>query len=388
MRFEARFAEKPATVRVGGQNEQSPSSPEPAIRFSPLLRIALAFAIISSLAVVLVAAGAVSASRSARVGSVRIACGRPDPGRWAYRWPVKPFDRPHPVRGNFGDPRTLFLRPLHRGGLEGPGAFSFHDGVDISAHPRTPVYPVVSGRARVLGSEAVEVRTTDDRRFVYRHIHVVVKDRASVDAGKTVLGFAIKPWRHVHLTEIDPITVRGLPDSGYQVVNPLTHLDPFGEAIPPVIRSLEVRSHRRTPVSPTRVRGVVRLIIDAFDFPAVPIPGVWHDMPVAPAWISWGLTNRTGRTVIRPRTVVDFERTIPPDRRFWKVYARGTYQNFPVIGTHYLYGQRGRLLYYLDRHFDSTLLRNGLYHVVIRVGDICNNQTLKSIPIRIANSPT
>lgn len=344
-------------------------------------------AIITGLAVASGAVASVSASGTARAGSASMPCGRPDPGRWAYHWPLRPFDRPHPVRGNFGDPRTLFLRPLRRGGLEGPGAFSFHDGVDISGHPRTPVYPVVSGRAHVLGSEAVEVRTQDDRRFIYRHIRVVVKDGASVDAARTVLGFVIKRWRHVHLTEIDPITVHGLPDSGYQVVNPLAHLLPFGEVIPPVIRSLEVR-RRREPVSPDGVHGVVQLIVDAFDFPAVPIPGVWHDMPVAPAWITWALTNRAGHRVITARTVVDFERTVPPDRRFWQTYARGTYQNFPVIGTHYLYGQRGRLLYYLDRHFDSTLLRNGLYHVVIEVGDICNNQTLKSIPIRIDNPPT
>ena len=28
-----------------------------------------------------------------------------------YGWPVKPFDQPHPVRGNFGDPRTIFAGP-------------------------------------------------------------------------------------------------------------------------------------------------------------------------------------------------------------------------------------------------------------------------------------
>ena len=229
------------------------------------------------------------------------------------------------------------------------------------------------------------MRTKDDRRFIYRHIRVVVNNGASVDAAKTVLGFVIRPWRHVHLTEIDPITVHGLPDSGYQVVNPLAHLVPFGEASPPVIRSLQVR-RQRDPANRLRVHGVVQLIVDAFDLPAVPIPGVWHEMPVAPAWINWRLTNRAGQTVISLRTVVDFERTIPPDRRFWQTYARGTYQNFPVIGTHYLYGHRGRLLYYLDQHFDSTLLHSGVYHVVVTAADICNNQTVKSIPIRIDNA--
>ena len=26
----------------------------------------------------------------------------------SYGWPVKPFNRQHPVRGSFGDPRSVF----------------------------------------------------------------------------------------------------------------------------------------------------------------------------------------------------------------------------------------------------------------------------------------
>ena len=29
----------------------------------------------------------------------------------SYKWPVKPFDKQHPVRGSFGDPRTIFRSP-------------------------------------------------------------------------------------------------------------------------------------------------------------------------------------------------------------------------------------------------------------------------------------
>src|SRR5512133_1767736 len=39
----------------------------------------------------------------------------------AYGWPVKPFDRQHPVRANLDDPRIG-----HEGGT------SFHFGIDIS----------------------------------------------------------------------------------------------------------------------------------------------------------------------------------------------------------------------------------------------------------------
>src|SRR5262245_35560893 len=51
----------------------------------------------------------------------------------AYGWPVKPFDRQHPVRGVFGDPRI------------GETSHSFHFGVDVSAPDGTPVYATATG---------------------------------------------------------------------------------------------------------------------------------------------------------------------------------------------------------------------------------------------------
>ena len=57
-----------------------------------------------------------------------------------YGWPVKPFDREHPVRGNFGDPRTVFAGPPTRRTLMAAGgSFQFHFGVDISAPNGTAV---------------------------------------------------------------------------------------------------------------------------------------------------------------------------------------------------------------------------------------------------------
>jgi murein DD-endopeptidase MepM/ murein hydrolase activator NlpD len=59
----------------------------------------------------------------------------------SYGWPVKPFDRQHPVRGNFGDPRTVFTAPPTLAGvLRGAGQFTFHEGVDIAAPNGTAVY--------------------------------------------------------------------------------------------------------------------------------------------------------------------------------------------------------------------------------------------------------
>ena len=67
----------------------------------------------------------------------------------SYPWPVKPFNQPHPIRGSFGDPRTLFFGPpTDRTLYAGNGSFTFHTGVDVSAPDGTAVYPVESGTVR------------------------------------------------------------------------------------------------------------------------------------------------------------------------------------------------------------------------------------------------
>src|SRR5215212_10664471 len=76
----------------------------------------------------------------------------------AYPWPIKPFHQQHPIRANFGDPRTRFWNTMLTDGLEGPGLFQFHNGIDIAAAEGTPVYPVLSGTARLIDGAAVAVR--------------------------------------------------------------------------------------------------------------------------------------------------------------------------------------------------------------------------------------
>src|SRR5207237_1362640 len=90
---------------------------------------------------------------------------------YAYGWPVKPFDRPHPVRGNFGDPRTIFAGPpTERTLLSGPGAFQFHDGIDISAPDGTAVYAVASGTVASVMHQWLVVDSGRGRSFQYWHV--------------------------------------------------------------------------------------------------------------------------------------------------------------------------------------------------------------------------
>ncbi len=80
-------------------------------------------------------------------------------GASAYGWPVRPFDKPHPIRGGFGDPRTVFLLGFLADPWSGPGSFSFHNGIDISAPAMAPVYPVTSGIAHIGVSAEIDVES-------------------------------------------------------------------------------------------------------------------------------------------------------------------------------------------------------------------------------------
>ena len=74
-----------------------------------------------------------------------------------YPWPLKPFDRPHPVRGYFNDPR-----------ISGTSR-AFHFGIDISAPNGTPVYAVRGGIVHLEGARSLSV-ADGDVDFGYWHV--------------------------------------------------------------------------------------------------------------------------------------------------------------------------------------------------------------------------
>src|SRR3982074_1169965 len=85
----------------------------------------------------------------------------------AYSWPVKPFHKPHPIRGTFGDPR------FH---LDAEGQLSaFHFGVDIVARDGSPVYSVDPGVVVRRHRDSVTIGRDSGHRFGYWHIRPVVK---------------------------------------------------------------------------------------------------------------------------------------------------------------------------------------------------------------------
>lgn len=295
----------------------------------------------------------------------------------AYGWPIRPFDRQHPVRGFFGDPRTVFARGVLTGGVDGPGFFSFHQGVDISAPDGTPVYPVANGIVHYLDATTLRVGL-GNRIFQYFHIIPVVREGQFVVAQETILGYVKSPFAHVHLTEID----------GTRAVNPLQsgHLSPYVDDTRPTIRDALFEHSAGLLAAPLNLCGRVKIAVDAFDTPPMPAPGSFRGLPVAPALVRWSIVNPTGTFVVPWRTAADFRFTLPANKRFFDVYMEGTYQNAPRFGNRQYASMPGRYLFLLDPDLDTASLPNGAYTLEVIAADERGNQTLFEQQFSILNS--
>ena len=279
----------------------------------------------------------------------------------AYPWPFKPFDRQHPIRGFFGDPRTVYLNGVLAGGFEGPGFFSFHQGIDIAAPDGTPIYPVVDGTAHYLGAATLNVDAGNDLVFQYFHIVPIVGEGQQVYARRTILGYVQAPFQHVHLTEIN----------GTHSVNPLQkgHLTPYVDRTRPTVRAITFANQSGTLQTPLGLCGRVELVVDAFDTPPMRVPGKFAGLTVTPALVRWNIARINGTGVVPWRTAADFRTVLPPNARFTDVYAKGTYENAPRFGTQQYTSMPGTYLFLLSGNYDTTSLPNGVYRLGVRVSD-------------------
>jgi hypothetical protein len=282
----------------------------------------------------------------------------------AYPWPIKPFNKQHPIRANFGDPRTRFWNTMLTDGLEGPGLFQFHNGIDIAATEGTAVYPVLSGTASLIDGAAVLVRSPG-HKFQYFHIRPLVHDGQHVLAGRTVLGYVIRAANHVHLTEI----------RGRRVWNPLARggIAPYRDRTSPEVDAIVARPiSSLLPFDPGAVCGTVSLVVAAQDTPPLPVPGTFAGYPVSPALVTWSLTKLDGLVYVPNVPAADFRTTLPAGRSFWDVYARGSYQNAPRFSNQQFFIP-GRFLYNLSQILDTRSYPNGAYEVHVRVSDMRGN---------------
>ncbi|MDP9303503.1 MAG: M23 family metallopeptidase [Actinomycetota bacterium] len=295
----------------------------------------------------------------------------------AYPWPLNPFNQQHPIRANFGDPRTRFLNTMLTDGLQGPGTFLFHNGIDIAAPAGTPVYPVISGKVRYIDESAVSVKTKGHGVFQYFHLVVRVRNGQHVIAGKTVLGTVLRAYDHVHLSEI----------RGGRVWNPLARggIAPYRDHTVPQVRAINVRpAGSLLPFDSATVCGTVSLVAAADDAAPMAVPGVFGGFPLSPALITWSLARVGGITYVDDVPAVDFRTTIPISRYFWSVYARGSYQNAPRFSNRQ-YFMAGRFLYNLASFVDTRSYPNGLYEIEVRVADMRGNSSEAALQFKIEN---
>jgi hypothetical protein len=274
------------------------------------------------------------------------------PAAAAYGWPVKPFHAEHPVRGNFGDPRTVFAGPpTRRTLLTAGGKFQFHFGVDVSAPNGTAVYPVESGVVTRVTDEEIAVAGPAGHAFEYWHLHAAVRTGERVTAYATVLGRIAKPCGHVHLSELE----HGV------YVNPLQrgHLTPYHDDTAPQVTGVVVSGGE--------------IEATAADYPSLPVPGAWHDLPVAPARLAWRLVAAHGAVVVPEHVVFDVTRHLPP-ASFWSVYARGTHQNMTTFTRFYAYRQPGAYIFRLG----AMPVAAGTYRVVVTASDIRGNTSSRT----------
>jgi len=196
-----------------------------------------------------------------------------------------------------------------------------------------------------------------------------------------VLGAILEGQEHVHFTEID----------NHRIVNPVKagHLTPYRDATRPEVDAITFRAtDLGRDLMPSFLRGSIDLIAEAYDTPALPVPGAWKGMPVAPALLTWHLQTLAGREIGGTHVAVDFRRVIPPNPEFWSYYARGTYQNMSVFKPHYSYAQPGCFLYKLTRgRFDTRSVPDGIYDLVVTATDIRGNHSSSSRRITIHNRP-
>jgi murein DD-endopeptidase MepM/ murein hydrolase activator NlpD len=276
------------------------------------------------------------------------------PAGLAYPWPLKPFDKPHPIRGSFGDPRYHL-------GAEGERS-AFHSGVDIAARDGTKVYSVEPGYVHAYAA-TVTVTSRTGREFGYWHIKPVVRTGMHVRRHQ-LLGRIRTGWGHVHFAE----------SRGGHYNNPLRKgaLTPYVDHTTPVVESIVLLSAAGTAVDPHNASGTVTIVSSIYDPPQIAPPPPWDVARLAPSMIWWSLN---GNGVAQSALVADFGAGLPPSFLYSLVYAPGTWQNKAHRPGRYLY--RSVL--------DTTTLPNGTYSLQVAAMDTRHNVGSATIELRTAN---
>ena len=274
--------------------------------------------------------------------------------RPAYGWPVKPFNRQHPVRAYLNDPRN------------GHGdAKSFHFGIDISAPTGTAVYAVQPGEVFLRrGRMAVAVRSARST-FGYWHVKPAVRNHQVVRLHQ-LLGYIIDEGggKHVHFAERNRTSGRYL--------NPLRPgaIGPYADRTPPTVVSVELLRNGRE-VDPMRLTGRVDVVAEISDTTPMLVPAPWSNMPVTAARIRWSVTQGA-RNVVSPREAINSDHMFD-GKLYDRVFAPDTTQNYVGAPGHYRY--------YLARNLQTSRLPDDGSHLRIEAYDTRGNRVVASVEI-------
>jgi hypothetical protein len=273
----------------------------------------------------------------------------------SYGWPLRPFDRQHPVRAFLNDPR-----------IEGASR-AFHFGVDIVGKDGTAVYAVEAGTVSFNDPTAIAVVAPGGRIFGYWHIVPVVRPGQHVGRHQ-LLGHIGKGWGHVHLAE--------RPHRGARYVDPLRPgaLTPFVKDTHPLIAGLAFEKAGQT-IRPQRITGLVAIVAEAHDHTPLPVPAPWHDMPVAPARLRYRVLR--GLATVQPWKVGVNLYPFRDAAAFHLLYAHGTRQNHPR--------KPGVYRYYLAHDWPSGRLHDGDYRLQVEASDRHGNLSRAAFPFHVGN---
>jgi hypothetical protein len=259
----------------------------------------------------------------------------------AYGWPVKPFDRQHPVRGFLDDPR-----------IGKHGSEAFHFGIDVAAPDGTPVYAVEGGTVFIESGRAVAIKVGPSHEFGYWHIVPAVRSHEVVGR-HALLGHIARGWGHVHFAErIDGRYVNPLRPGG---------LGPYSDPVAPTVTEISLVQHGRT----------VELLATAHDTTWPPVPGPWANEPVSPALVQWRVV-REGSRAGEWRTAADFRDHMLDKSLFRSVYAPRTAQNHQ--------GKAGIYCFYLDRAWQPA---DGSYRIEVSASDTRDNRVVASLHVAV-----
>jgi murein DD-endopeptidase MepM/ murein hydrolase activator NlpD len=251
---------------------------------------------------------------------------------WTYDWPLKPFDRQHPVRGFLDDPR-----------IGDHGSEAFHFGIDIAAPDGTAVYAVEAGTVYFDSPMAIAVVSPDrSHAFGYWHVVPVVRSHQFVHRHQ-LLGHIGKSWGHVHFAE----------HRNGEYLNPLRPggIGPYTDATVPTVHNVWAEHGA--------------LIADVSDTQSPRVHGAWADEPLSPALLRWRVGDGAWHVAL------DFRTAMLPASRFSSVYAPETRQNHK--------GLPGRLCYYLTRTLPASAGRV----VEVEASDTAGNRVVVSVAVGV-----